>query len=150
MVKTYTFIFLFFIGGLLAFGQSNTVIDVLLEEEQATWGTTAYLVLSAAQLLPENASASEAVDNLTEKGWYKETGTPEEQIKLGEFSHMLMKAFDVKGGIMYRLIPGPRYASRELYFKKIIRSHSSPYRTLSGEEAVDILRMLIEWKEVRL
>jgi len=149
MVKFTAFIFLFFAGGFLAFGQSNAMIDTLLEEQQATWGPASYLVLTAAGLVQEEISAPDAVKSVADKGWFKKAGAPEEQIKLGEFSHMLMKAFGVKGGVMYSLIPGPRYASRELFFKKIIRKHSSPYRALSGEEAVDILRMLLEWKEVR-
>ena len=149
MVKPILCIFLFFVIGLFAFGQSNTIMDSLLEEEQTTWGSAAYLVLTAARIIPEDSTQADAVEKLESQGWHKEVGAAEESIRLGEYSHMLMKAFEIHGGIMYSLIPGPRYASRELYFKRIIRQHSSPYRTLNGEEAVDILGSLLEWKEVR-
>lgn len=127
-------------------GQSNVIIDELLEEEAADFARTTYLVLAAAELIGEEAAPEEALLALAELGWRIEVKEAGEPIKLGEYSFMLMKAFNMQGGLMYRILPGPRYASRELKFLKFISGNQSPHRTLSGEEVLRILGRLLEWK----
>jgi hypothetical protein len=58
-----------------------------------------------------------------------------------------MQAFEIKGGVMYRIFPGPRYAGRELSYLGLIRGNGSPTRTFDGDEAIGILGRLLEWKE---
>ena len=49
---------------LILSAQSNTVIDELLEKEKADWGRTAYMVLTAAELMDESTAISEVLTNL--------------------------------------------------------------------------------------
>ncbi|RKX76661.1 MAG: hypothetical protein DRP87_11260 [Spirochaetes bacterium] len=126
--------------------QSNAVLDSLLEEEKATWGKCSYLVLSAAGIIPEDASEEDAMRTIMERGWQRREKATDEPIKLGRYSFLIMQAFDLKGGIMYTIFRSPRYASRELGFKGFIRGDSGAYRTLTGEEAVRILGRVLEWK----
>ena len=58
-----------------------------------------------------------------------------------------MDAFDLPGGIMYRLFPGPRYATREIAYQGFIRGSTLPGRPVSGREVINILRRVMEWKE---
>ncbi|RKX73675.1 MAG: hypothetical protein DRP87_18450 [Spirochaetes bacterium] len=145
--RKYLFLAFFFCGGvLILFAQQNQVIDKLLEEEKATWGKTAYLVLSAAGIIPEDATEDQALEALKQTGWKLKLKGTEEPIQLGAYSFVIMQAFGLKGGFMYTLTRSPRYASRELGFKGFIRGDSGAYRYLSGEEAVRILGRVLEWK----
>lgn len=130
--------------------QSNEVIDALLEEETTSFGQAAYLVLTASARISDDTTPAEAAAEIEGQGWAVPARTAEEPLTLGEYSFLLMQAFELKGGIMYRIIPGPRYAGRELAYLQFIKGNTSPYRTFSGEEAIGILGRLMEWKEEQL
>ena len=130
--------------------QSNEVIDALLEEETTSFGQAAYLVLTASARISDDTTPAEAAAEMAGQGWTVPARTAEEPLTLGEYSFLLMQAFELKGGIMYRIIPGPRYAGRELAYLQFIKGNTSPYRTFSGEEAIGILGRLMEWKEEQL
>ncbi|MCK5008553.1 MAG: hypothetical protein KAR73_14270 [Spirochaetales bacterium] len=130
--------------------QSNEVIDALLEEETTSFGQAAYLVLTASGRISDDTTPAEAAAEIVGQGWTVPARTAEEPLTLGEYSFLLMQAFELKGGIMYRIIPGPRYAGRELAYLRFIKGNTSPYRTFSGEEAIGILGRLMEWKEEQL
>lgn len=135
---------------LIVSAQSNAVIDELLEKETANWGNAAYLVLSAAELIDENTEISKVLSILEKQQWNLKLHEEKQSITLGEYSYLLMKAFNVPGGLMYMLIPGPRYAARELSYLNFIDDDTSPYRTLSGEEVLRIMGRLLEWKEANI
>ena len=135
---------------LIVSAQANTIIDELLEKDKADWGNTAYMVLTAAELIDENTDISEVLNSIDLQQWKMEIKQTNDLITLGEYSYLLMKAFDVPGGLMYKLIPGPRYAARELSYLNLIDNDKSPYRTLSGEEVLRIMGRLLEWKEENL
>jgi hypothetical protein len=152
MTKTLILLLAFMLLGAIVHvsAQSNEVLDALLEEETTSFGQAAYLVLTASARIPDDTSPAEAAEEITAQGWKLPARTAEEPLTLGEYSFLLMQAFELKGGIMYRIIPGPRYAGRELAYLKFIKGNTSPYRTFSGEEAIGILGRLMEWKEERL
>ena len=134
-------------GAVNSWGQSNEILDVLFEESATTLGQAAYLVLTASGLLAEEATPAEAAAALAGQGWTVPERAALEPLTLGEYSHLLMQAFQLEGGLMYRLFPGPRYAGRELAYLRLIRGDTSPYRSFSGEEAIGIIGRLLEWKE---
>jgi hypothetical protein len=136
--------------GLRLDAQSNEVIDELLEQEQARYGQAVYLVLVAVELLPEDAIEEEAIEMLEQTGWGIPIKAPEETILLGEYAFLVMKALDMPGGVMYAAFPGPRYASRELNYRRITLGRNNPYKTLSGTEVVSILGRAMRWKERNL
>jgi hypothetical protein len=126
--------------------QSNSAIDELLAERQASFGRAAYMVLAARELLPEDATPEQAVQALAGLGWKLRVRAAAEPLTLGEYCRLVMIALQIKGGLMYRLLPGPRYAARELAYLGFIKGDRSPYRSLSGEEALRILQAALEWK----
>lgn len=152
MTKTSILLLAFILLGavLHVSAQSNEVLDALLEEDTTSFGQAAYLVLTASARIPDDKSPAEAAAEMAGQGWKVPTRAAEEPLTLGEYSFLLMQAFELKGGIMYRIIPGPRYAGRELAYLKFIKGNTSPYRTFSGEEAIGILGRLMEWKEEQL
>lgn len=47
---------------------------------------------------------------------------------------------------MYRLLPGPRYAVRELKYMGFV-DDTDASKPVSGEEVIRILGYVLEWKE---
>jgi len=131
----------------VVWGQSNEILDILFEEPATTLGEAAYLVLTASGRIPDDSSPADAAASLSGQGWTVPQRSADEPLTLGEYSYLLMQAFELKGGVMYRIFPGPRYAGRELAYLELIKGDTSPYRIFSGEEAIGILGRLMEWKE---
>jgi hypothetical protein len=129
-----------------AAAQSNLLIDRLLEQPRASFGAAAYLVLAASGALDPEASEQQALAALSEKGWKLRAPQAEEPIRLGEFCFLIMKAFDEKGGLMYRLFPGPRYAVRELAYLGLVHGKAHSGRFPSGQEVVQILSSYLDRK----
>ena len=140
----------FFAGAIFASAQSNEVLDIMIEQEDALYAETLYLVFTASGFLDDEASPEQALSIPLERGWVKAEQPADRPIRLGELSHIIMKAFDLPGGLLYRIFPGPRYAARELAFYGVIREHRSCNRRVSGTEAIRIIRNAVEWKEANL
>ncbi len=134
-------------GGLAA--QSNLFLDELLSAEEAPFGSAVYLALAAASIIPEEATIEMAVGTLAKRNWGMRLKAPTEPIRFGEYAFLLMKSFDIPGGLMYRLFPGPRYAARELVYLDLVAESSDPSRILSGEDVVRILSSVLDWSEER-
>ena len=120
-------------------GQSNEALDLLLAEEQATFGNTTYLVLVAAEIASEDWTPKQSVDELVSRGWGFEDAQPEDIVNLGSLAFMIMKSFDMKGGIMYAILPGQRYAAKEFAFRNFVPGNTNAYRILSGLDVANIL-----------
>jgi hypothetical protein len=127
--------------------QSNRLLDQLLDEPSAQFGSVVYMTLVAARLLPDSATPEQALQALQQQDWKIRILPAEAPIPLGDYAFLLMKAFKLSGGILYGLFPGPRYACRELGYLKIITEDARPNRSLSGEEAVRILGNVMARKE---
>ena len=147
--KVFFLLFLFIFTGLNLIAQSDEVIDELLAEKKASFGKSAYIVLTATGMISEDASEDKALSLIREKGWKSLKKDIEEPINLGELSYIIMKAFEMKGGLMYTLFPRPRYASRELSYLGMISGSFEMYRVPSGEEVLRILGRVIDWKETQ-
>ena len=131
------------------FAQSNEVIDQLLAEDQATLGNAVYLVFLAADIASEDWSVDESIQELQSRGWGFDDAAPGNVVDLGSFSFILMKTFDMKGGIMYSLFPGKRYAARELAFLGFVPGYASPTRVLEGQEVTHILGRTLDYLGAR-
>lgn len=124
--------------------QSNTIIDSLLGSGDAAFGDAACLVLSAARIIPESSTPAAAVWTLQARDLGVASRSAKDPMTLGEYAYLIMRAFDMRGGIMYRIAPGPRYACRELAFLGLLEGNTAPKRRLAGPEAVRIVSRLLE------
>ena len=129
------------------YAQSNELIDKLLAQEEATFGETVVLVLSGAGLIGENSSEAEAISYIKDKNWGFNEIKTDSPVTAGALSLLVMRAFDIPGGIFYRLFPGKRYAYREMVYLGLISKKGGPYRKLTGEEVLRVLQSTLEWKE---
>ncbi len=121
------------------FSQSNEVLDRLLEEQQATLGNAAYIVFLAAEIGTEDWSVDQSIQELQSRDWGFDDAAVDTVADLGSISFLIMRAFDMKGGIMYSLFPGRRYAAREFAFLGFVPGYASPARVLTGQEVTHIL-----------
>lgn len=140
-------VLLFLAASVSLMAQSNEVMDDFLEEEKASFGRTAYFTLLAVNLIAEDASVDQALSVLDQQGWGVKVKKGDDTITMGEFSFLIMKALEIPGGLMYKLAPGSRYASRELVYLGIVPGRNRPSRTPSGDEVLSILGRALEWKE---
>ena len=135
------------LGAASLFGQSNEAIDRILSQEPLTYGAAAYLVLTASGDLSDSASFDDAVSMLHHQSRSIDNRESREPVTLGEYSYLVMQALSIRGGIAYRLFPGPRYAARELAATGIAQDSAFPSMHLSGERAVRLLGRALAYVE---
>jgi hypothetical protein len=140
---------LILLSGRAVFAQSNALVDEILGQERLTAEAAAYLALAGAGRLDAEAPPADALAYARERGWILAAYNATDAVRLGDFAHLVVRAFEIPGGLMFRLFPGPRYAARELAFREIVVGSVTPYRGLSGEEAMRILAAALDWQEAR-
>ncbi|MFW5828444.1 MAG: hypothetical protein ACOCU4_10140 [Alkalispirochaeta sp.] len=133
---------LLFVPGILL-AQSNDQIDRLLSQEPATVGSAAYLVLTAAEIIAEDATEAQAVSVAQERGVISPDARPGDTITFGVFAYLLTDSFGIPGGLMYRLIPGPRYAAREVVYQGWSRLRRATGEEMSGDAVARIMSVYL-------
>ncbi|MCL1928481.1 MAG: hypothetical protein FWG07_06795 [Treponema sp.] len=134
-------VILFFLVTLSLSAQTAAEMDALLETNAVSAGMAARFVLGSLQLLPEGfsgeAAERAAYDMAQARGWVKAAAG--DSITLKETAFLVMKAFELRGGIMYSMAKNPRYAYRELVYRKIIQGKSDPAMKVSGRRLLHII-----------
>ncbi len=117
-----------------AHGQSPELIDALLETDYMTHRDAAALiaVVSAVPARPSSRIRDDAAD---------------QPITVGQYSRLLMRTFNIPGGVLFRLTGLPRYAARDLAFRGIIQGDLYPGASVSGQHALRILGRVLELRE---
>jgi hypothetical protein len=122
----------------LVWGQTAAEMEGILDMEEITYTQAAWFTLaSAAEDPPPNPAA--AFTLALKMAWLPKNAEPGGPVKLRNLSLLMMKAFDLEGGLMYRLFPGTRYAYREMIRRGFIEGRSYPGFTVSGERFLQIL-----------
>jgi len=120
--------------------QSAAAMDTILEQEELSFGAASYLLLAERGEIDDTADFGEAARKMADLLPEFSDGDAEATLTLGEYSFLLMKVYDLGGGLMYSLLPGPRYAVREMAFLKVVQGSTYPKSVLTGERAVRILQ----------
>ena len=124
-VFTILIVMLIVAGISAASSQSMEIMDSLIAQETAEYGESIYLIAVGSGTIDGSASVSDAMSAAAENKWISGKADPDSAITAGELSLAAMKAFDMKGGIMYMLFKSPRYAARELAFLELLpRAHT--------------------------
>lgn len=126
---------------------TNEFVDRILESESLTWGDAVLLVLTGARIVPDGATIEDAIAARELQDWNLGRYTVETPVTLGAYAYLLMQAFRLDGGMMYRIAPGPRYAFRELRYRDFIERPAAPFWTVSGERAVQVLERVLASEE---
>ena len=138
---------LFLLLPTLAFAQTAAELDVLMETETVTVGEAARFTLGSAGLLPPELSGAAARDAAYEeaqsRGWVR-SGQGDD-ISLQETAFLLMNAFGIKGGIMYTAVHNPRYAYREMVYRKLIQGRAYSSMKVSGQRLLQLIGMTLNY-----
>ncbi len=130
------------IVGLPLFGQTAERLDEILAQDELTVGSAAYIAAASGGLIGEGDGPEDALAALADLGFPSDSVSAEETVRLNQYAYMLMLAHDRRGGLMYTLFPGPRYAFRELRFERVIEGRGDPIDPLSGSRALRLAERL--------
>lgn len=129
--------------------QSNEMIDKLLDEQKARFGLSAYLVLAASGKIPEEASVEDAMEALDNRSFSSlKKKTKDDFITFRELAYLVMQAFEMRGGIMYRIVPSPRYAYKEMLFINLLNANQKDRAPINSDEMIDLLSGVMEWRDM--
>ena len=141
------FLFLILVISGLVHAQTAEELDALLKADTVSAAGLARFVLGSADLLPDGLSGAEAektaYDIAASNGWIKTAA--EEDVTLKETAFLIMKAFNLKGGIMYSLFKNPRYAYREMVYRRLITGHADQAMKINGPRLLQILDKTISY-----
>jgi hypothetical protein len=130
------------------FAQTADEMDRILSTQEITYDQAARFVLTAANALPAGGNAFTIA---RERQWLPAKAdssiSADKPISLGELSLLIMKAFDLKGGIFYSIFPVPRYACRELVYLRIIQGRTDPGGRFDGGTFLQILSRVLSYTE---
>jgi hypothetical protein len=150
-IFSITFLLLFFCVTLNA--QTADKIQTLLQTTAVSYAQAASFVLEAADVTVSynetseqdtaHSAAQSAMRFAVEKKWLPAKANAQDAIPLANLSHLIMKAFDVKGGPMYSLFNSAHYSYREMVFQDIIQGRSDPHMKVSGEKMIFIINCLL-------
>ncbi|MDR2576224.1 MAG: hypothetical protein LBC52_07265 [Treponema sp.] len=145
-IKNLAMVFILFIP-VTAFAQTAAELDLLLEADAVTTNVAARFVMGAAGLtateLSGAAANNAAYQTALSKGWVK--GAPEDAINLQDTAFLMMNVFELKGGIMYSIFHNPRYAYREMIYKRLIPGRTYADMNLSGQRFLQILGRILNY-----
>jgi len=119
--------------------QTAAELETVLGTKNLTCAQAAGFVLAATEDTPAKNTSKTAFEQAMTRGWFPQGTAPEENITLGRLSFIIMKAFNIKGGIMYTLFPGPRYAFRTMVSRSYIQGAADPAMKVNGERFLHIL-----------
>ena len=133
----------------LAFAQTAAEMDTMLAADTVSSARAARFVLGAADLLPAGLSGNEAeraaYDMASSNGWINASSG--EAVTMKDTAFLIMKAFDLKGGVMYSLFGNPRYAYREMVYHKLIPGSTDQGMKVSGARLLHILDKTLRIEE---
>jgi hypothetical protein len=125
--------------------QTAAELDALLESPAVTCGQAAWFTLASAPSDILTGGAAGALRTARENRWLPREAAADDPVRLGDLSFLIMQAFDLKGGLMYTLLPGKRYAFRTMVSRSFIQGASDPAMTVSGERFLQILGKVLEF-----
>jgi len=125
--------FLFLSGAILQ-AQTAAELETVLGTSVVTCGQAARFVLASS-----GDEVHDAFDQALNRGWLPKGTSPDDPVTMGKLSFLMMKAFGMKGGMMYTILPGPRYAFRSMVSRSLIQGSSDPGMKLAGDRFLTIL-----------
>ena len=132
----------FFAPALLS-AQTAAELERILETPYISSSQAARFVLASASGTAD-ISADAALQSAIAKGWLPRKTAANDPISMGTLSYLTMKAFDLRGGLMYSIVPGPRYAFRSMVNRSFIEGAADPAMKVSGEKFLLILGNVLD------
>jgi len=129
--------------------QTLDEIQTLLKNPIICYAQAARFVLEAADVqgFYDKTSEQGAMSFAIEKKWLPAKAKAHDAISLENFSHLVMKAFGLKGGPMYTLFNSAHYSYREMVYQNLIQEQSDPQMKVSGEKMFFIVSRVLVFIE---
>ena len=135
--RVYIICFLLILPAFLS-AQVAVRADLLLDTNAVNYQEVAQFVLEAAGLLSDTP-LEEAFHFATVRQWLPTRVSPDEEARLDRVALLIMRSFNVRGGVMYSLFQNPRYAYRELVRQGVIQGRTASSMPVSGELLVSLV-----------
>jgi hypothetical protein len=129
----------------LLYAQTAEKLDDILELPSVSNAQAAWFVLIAADILPEETSSTDAFNYAQSNKLLPARVEAEDQARFGTISLLFMKAFGIRGGLMYALFPTGRYAYRTMTRRGFIQGFADPGLSVSGERFLHILGRVLSY-----
>jgi hypothetical protein len=151
MYKISFVLLLLFFSVISLSAQSNEVLDTFLDQTEADLGTSIWLVLLSEGQIPADSNISDALDYFsgTKAAGKISDLSADRPIEFKEFAYVAMEIMDLPGGMMYAIVPSPRYAAREFQYRGWMPGRVKSGAVLSPWEVTTSLSEIIAWKEAR-
>ena len=124
----------------LAFAQTAAEMDTLLETGAVSVAAASRFVLGSAGLLPGlsgTGAETAAYEEALSRGFVR--AGAEDEITLMDTAFLIMNVFEIKGGLMYSLFQSPRYAYREMIYRRLILGRAYSNMKVSGWQLLQII-----------
>lgn len=145
MKKGIVLLLILFLG-FAAYGQDASKVTEILEAEQLTRAQASYIAVSWLDSANESLDFAETAQIALEQGLLKDGVDVNEPIRLDELAGLCMKAWNVPGGLFYRMTKANRYAYKELVVRQFLPSNGDPSFTVSGAEGLNVMYQCMELK----
>ena len=146
---TVVFIFLCAVLFLLpspAEAQTAIRLAAMLDKPEINYAEAAAFALEAAGKAAF-ADTGEAFRYAKERKWLPAKAQSGSIARYDGVSLLLMKAFELKGGMFYSMTKSPHHAYRELAYLDVIQGETDPAMIVSGEEFLFMINQLLYLKE---
>ena len=119
----------------LLFAQTAERIERLLGQGRVSYRDAALLVLEASGHLDpsKQTNADDAFSFAKERGWLPKSADANTDAKLDGLSLLVIRAFDINGGLFFSLFKNSHYAYRAMVYREIVQGRSDPQMSVSGE-----------------
>ena len=117
------------------FAQTAERLEWLLEQDRVNYAQAALLVLEAADHInpAEGLSEEAAFRFAQEHGFLPRNVAANHLADLKGLSFIVMRSFDIKGGVFYTITKSQHHAYRELVHRGIIQGRADPLMYVTGD-----------------
>ncbi|MDR1286165.1 MAG: hypothetical protein LBK08_01010 [Treponema sp.] len=129
---------IFTAGAVTVRGETAADMERLLDAGEITCGEAAYFTLASTEDDPPQGRAA-AFALAAGRGMFPKNAEQDGPLTMGGLSLLMMKTFNLKGGLMYRLFPGVRYAYREMTRQGFLEGRAYPNLKVSGGQFLLVL-----------
>ena len=139
MKKYLLSFFMVVLAGMGVYSQNFNRVTQIVEASEITNGQAAYFVGTYLGTVNDNATDSEAFENMKSSGYFSKDAVADGYISLKDLCAVYAKACGVKGGMMFSLSKkSPRYAFKEFKAKGWLPGNADPSLKVSGVNAIGL------------
>jgi len=130
-------------------GQTAIEIEELLDTGALSYGQAARFVLRAADLPGQEDffKEADAFGFAADRSWLPGNAASGGKASLEGVSLLIMRSFEIRGGLFYSVFKSPHYAYRELVYKDIIQGRTDPEMAVSGETLLFLVNRVLSLTE---